>query len=89
MGKPDADDINQYGVQANSAAVRMMRIARGWSLEELARRADVSWVTVQRLEAGHPTRERRVKEETLIALADALGVDRQLLLPPKKGRTKR
>lgn len=89
MKSPDADGINQYGVQANAAAVRMMRVARGWSLEELARRADVSWVTVQRLETGHPTRERRVKEETLIALADALGVDRQYLLLPKKGRNKR
>ena len=83
------ETTNQYGVHANRGAVRMMRLARGWSLEELARRADVSWVTVQRLETGHPTRERRVKEETLTALASALGVDRQLLEPPKKGRAKR
>lgn len=80
---------NQYGVHANRGAVRMMRLARGWSLEELARRADVSWVTVQRLETGHPTRERRVKEDTLTALAVALGVDRQFLELPKKGRAKR
>lgn len=80
---------NQYGVYANRGAVRMLRLARGWSLEELARRADVSWVTVQRVETGHPTRERRVKEETLIALAEALGVDRQLLEPPKRGRGRR
>jgi transcriptional regulator with XRE-family HTH domain len=75
--------VNQYGIYPNSTAVRVMRLARRWSLEELAKRSGVSWCTVQRLEKGHPTRERRVKEETLAAIAAALGVDQELLRPGK------
>ncbi len=77
------DGTNQYGLIANSDAVRVMRLARGWSLEELAKRSGVSWCTVQRLERGHPKRERRVKESTLIAIAGALGVDTALMRPGK------
>jgi transcriptional regulator with XRE-family HTH domain len=49
--------------------IREARLAHGWTHEELARRMDVNWRTVQRWQKGRPPRLK-----TLIRLADVLGV---------------
>jgi transcriptional regulator with XRE-family HTH domain len=49
--------------------IREARLAHGWTHEELARRMNVNWRTVQRWQKGKPPRL-----QTLIRLADVLGV---------------
>jgi transcriptional regulator with XRE-family HTH domain len=49
--------------------IRALRVAQGWSLEELARRANVSQSTVSRIENG----QRRLALDQLVTLARALG----------------
>jgi transcriptional regulator with XRE-family HTH domain len=49
--------------------IREARIAHGWTHEELARRMNVNWRTVQRWQKGNPPRL-----QTLLRLADVLGV---------------
>jgi len=49
--------------------IREARLARGWTHEELARRMNVNWRTVQRWQKGKPP-----LLQTLIRLADLLGV---------------
>jgi transcriptional regulator with XRE-family HTH domain len=49
--------------------IREARLARGWTHEELARRMNVNWRTVQRWQKGKPPRL-----QTLLRLADVLGV---------------
>jgi len=49
--------------------IRAARLARGWTHEELARRMNVNWRTVQRWQKGAPPRL-----QTLLRLADVLGV---------------
>jgi transcriptional regulator with XRE-family HTH domain len=49
--------------------IREARLAHGWTHEELARRMNVNWRTVQRWQTGKPPRL-----QTLIRLADVLGV---------------
>jgi transcriptional regulator with XRE-family HTH domain len=49
--------------------IREARLAHGWTHEELARRMNVNWRTVQRWQKGKPPRL-----ETLVRLADVLGV---------------
>ena len=49
--------------------IREARLAHGWTHEELARRMDVNWRTVQRWQKGQPPRL-----QTLLRLADVLGV---------------
>jgi len=49
--------------------IREARLAHGWTHEELARRMNVNWRTVQRWQKGKPPRL-----QTLLRLADVLGV---------------
>src|SRR4051794_22668116 len=49
--------------------LRTLRAARGWSIDELARRAHIGPSTISRLETGH----RRLALDHLVALAGALG----------------
>jgi transcriptional regulator with XRE-family HTH domain len=49
--------------------IREARLARGWTHEELARRMNVNWRTVQRWQKGNPPRL-----QTLLRLADVLGL---------------
>jgi transcriptional regulator with XRE-family HTH domain len=49
--------------------IREARLAHGWTHEELARRMNVNWRTVQRWQKGKPPRL-----QTLLHLADVLGV---------------
>ena len=49
--------------------IREARLAHGWTHEELARRMNVNWRTVQRWQKGKPPRL-----QTLLQLADVLGV---------------
>jgi transcriptional regulator with XRE-family HTH domain len=48
--------------------IRALRVAQGWSLEELARRANVSQSTLSRIENGR----RRLALDQLVVLARAL-----------------
>ena len=43
---------NPAGVQAFGAHVRRLRLAREWSLQELAYRADIALLTVHRIETA-------------------------------------
>ncbi len=49
--------------------IRGLRVARGWSLDELARRCHLSPSNLSRIETGH----RRVALDQLIPIARALG----------------
>lgn len=49
--------------------LRSLRLARGWTLDELARRSNVGASTISRLETGH----RRLAIDNLADLARALG----------------
>lgn len=59
--------------------LRSLRTARGWSLDELARRSHLGASTISRIETGH----RRVALDQLVSLARALGttVDDLLAAP--------
>lgn len=48
--------------------LRSLRLARGWSLDELARRSYIGASTISRIETGH----RRVALDQLVTLAAAL-----------------
>ncbi|CAL9342769.1 hypothetical protein SUDANB121_00314 [Nocardiopsis dassonvillei] len=48
--------------------IRALRVAQGWSLEELAARAHLSQSTLSRIENGH----RRLALDSLVAIARAL-----------------
>ena len=48
--------------------LRSLRLARGWSLDELARRSFIGASTISRIETGH----RRVALDQLVSLARAL-----------------
>jgi transcriptional regulator with XRE-family HTH domain len=60
--------------------LRSLRLARGWSLDELGRRAHIGPSTISRIETGH----RRIALDQLVSLAKALGttVDELLDDPP-------
>jgi transcriptional regulator with XRE-family HTH domain len=60
--------------------LRTWRERRGWSLRELGERSGVSYVTLQRIEAGamSPT------VATLEKVANALGIVVRDLFPPRK-----
>src|SRR5215471_9138323 len=49
--------------------VRGLRVARGWSLDELAARCHLSPSTLSRIETGH----RRIALDQLVGVARALG----------------
>jgi transcriptional regulator with XRE-family HTH domain len=48
--------------------LRTLRLARGWTLDDLARRSDIGASTISRIETGH----RRLAVDNLAALARAL-----------------
>ncbi|MFF3013631.1 helix-turn-helix domain-containing protein [Streptomyces sp. NPDC057939] len=50
--------------------IRSLRKARGWSLDNLADRADISPSQLSRIETGH----RRISLDQLSAIAEALGI---------------
>ena len=55
--------------EAVGERIRAARLARGWTHEELARRMNVNWRTVQRWQKG-----KLPRLQTLLRLADVLGV---------------
>lgn len=59
--------------------LRSLRLARGWSLDELARRTHIGASTISRIETGH----RRIALDQLVALARALGTTVDELLDEK------
>jgi transcriptional regulator with XRE-family HTH domain len=58
--------------------IREARLARGWTHEELARRMDANWRTVQRWQKGQLPRL-----QTLLQLADVLGVPQGYFVEPE------
>jgi len=64
-GPPPAPDVEAVTRQR----LRSLRLARGWSLDELARRAHIGPSTISRIETGH----RRIALDQLVTLARALG----------------
>lgn len=58
--------------------IRVLRQARGWTLETLAARSFVSISTLSRIETG----QRRVALEQLVAIAQALGTTLDQLVEP-------
>ncbi|WP_305789247.1 helix-turn-helix domain-containing protein [Symbioplanes lichenis] len=60
------------------ARLRTLRLARGWSLDDLATRSHLSPSTLSRLETGH----RRIGLDQLTALARTLGVSLDELVRP-------
>lgn len=56
--------------------LRALRLERGWSLDELAKRALIGPSTISRIETGH----RRIALDQLVALARALGTSVDELL---------
>lgn len=65
--------------------LRSWRERRGWSLRQLGELSGVSYVTIQRIEAGtmSPT------VATLAKLARALGITARDLLPTERPRKKK
>ena len=58
--------------------IRSLRVARGWTLDELAKRSFIGPSTISRIETGG----RRIALDQLVALAKALGVSVDDLLDP-------
>jgi len=67
-----------------SDILRKLRKAKGWTLRELDRRSGISNATISRIESGLSA----PKPESLIALANALGVDPKILLDAPVKNTK-
>ncbi|HEY7456788.1 MAG TPA: helix-turn-helix transcriptional regulator [Solirubrobacterales bacterium] len=53
------------------AAIRLLRKARGWSIETLGAKADVHWTSISKIERG----EQSPTWGTLCAITEALEVD--------------
>ena len=62
--------------------IRALRIARGWSLDDLARRCFFSAATLSRMETG----QRRIGLDQLTAMARALGTSIDHLVEPDDDR---
>jgi transcriptional regulator with XRE-family HTH domain len=60
------------------ARVRGLRLARGWSLDALAARCQLSPSTLSRIETGH----RRIAIDQLVLIARALGTSLDQLVEP-------
>jgi transcriptional regulator with XRE-family HTH domain len=58
--------------------IRQARLANGWTHEELARRMDANWRTVQRWQKG-----KLPRLQTLLRLADVLGVPQTYFIEPE------
>lgn len=63
-----------------AAEIRHARAVRGWSRQQVIRRAGVSADTERRIEVGEPA----VQLDTLCAVADALGLDVVVTLYPAR-----
>lgn len=59
--------------------IRGLRLARGWTLDNLASRSDLSPSTLSRVETGH----RRIGLEQLVVIARALGTSLDQLVEPE------
>ena len=60
------------------ARIRGLRVARGWSLDALAGRCQLSASTLSRIETGH----RRISIDQLVPIARALGTSLDQLVEP-------
>src|SRR6202051_3434198 len=60
------------------ARVRGLRVARGWALDALAARCQLSASTLSRIETGH----RRISIDQLVPIARALGTSLDQLVEP-------
>ena len=60
------------------ARIRGLRVARGWSLDALAARCQLSPSTLSRIETGH----RRISIDQLVPIARALGTSLDQLVEP-------
>jgi transcriptional regulator with XRE-family HTH domain len=76
-GNPDAPNFPAIALRLGRR-VRALRLARGWSQEELARRATIHRVYLGDLERG----VRNPSLRHLVAIAAVLGVTIRELLPP-------
>jgi transcriptional regulator with XRE-family HTH domain len=75
--KGDEDVAEPAGIeQVVRARLRSLRTTLGWSLEELAARANVGPSTISRIETG----KRAISLDVLVPLANALEVDLDALL---------
>lgn len=72
-----AASTETYGEHPTVTPLRILRVARGLSQEELARRAGVNRSTVSRLEQG----QEEPLRATQTVLADALGYPVALIFP--------
>ncbi|CAN5349022.1 helix-turn-helix transcriptional regulator [soil metagenome] len=61
--------------------IRGLRMARGWSLDDLATRCFLSASTLSRIETGH----RRISLDQLTAIARSLGSSIDQLVEPENG----
>jgi len=68
-----------YAMTPLALDLRPLRLERGWTQQELARRSGVDQPTISRIENGHT---RGVGLGTIERLAYALGVSPLLLLEP-------
>lgn len=59
--------------------IRGLRLARGWTLDNLAARSYLSASTLSRIETGH----RRIALEQLVAITKALGTSLDQLVEPE------
>ena len=59
--------------------IRGLRVARGWTLDTLAKRCFLSASTLSRIETGH----QRIGLEQLVAIARALGTSLDQLVEPE------
>jgi transcriptional regulator with XRE-family HTH domain len=73
----------------DAKTLKAHRKARGWSQEELARRAGLARITVARLEGRAAARNREPELRTVLALARTLGVPVDALVAPKPKRAAR
>jgi transcriptional regulator with XRE-family HTH domain len=64
----------------NAKTLKAHRKSRGWSQDELARRAGIARITVARLEGRAAKREPELR--TVLALARTLGVPVEALIQP-------
>ncbi len=69
--RPHPAYLHASPLLAFAERVRALRVARGWSQEELAGRADRHFTFVSQLERA----ERSPGLMTIVGIADALGVD--------------
>lgn len=54
--------------------IRALREERGWTLEDLEERSDISWQQLQKIESG-----RNITVRTIVRISNALGVHPKVL----------